>query len=335
MQLRSDALASRLGKDLSPVYAIHGNEPLLAAEAADAVRAAARKAGYTEREVFFAARGFDWSELRNAGASLSLFGGHKIIDLRIGNGKPGIDGGAAIEAYCANPNPDNLLLVTLPELEWKARKSAWFAALDGAGVMLEVLPVERARLPDWIGARLAKNAQRASREVLEFLADRVEGNLLAAHQEVQKLALLAPPGELSLDAVEDAVANVARYDTAAASAALLAGDLARYARILEGLRGEGEATTFLLWVLAEDLRALMRVHEGLAASRPLEQLLRENRVWRKREAPFKAALRRVPRAKLRQALSRCVTIDRTIKGLAIGEPWDEFLKLGLELANGN
>jgi len=334
MQVRFEALAARLGKDLPPVVAIHGDEPLLATEAADAVRAAARKAGFDEREVYFAARGFDWSALRNAGATRSLFGGRKLVDLRIPSGKPGTEGAAALEAWCADPNPDALLLVSMPGLDWKAQKAGWFAALERAGVMVEVQPVERARLPEWIGARLARNGQRAAREVLEFLADRVEGNLLAAHQEVQKLALLAPPGELAQDAVEDAVANVARFDASSAGLALLAGDLARYARVIDGLRGEGEATTFVLWVLAEEVRALLRVQEGLTAARPLEQLLKENRVWRRREAPFKAALRRVPRAALRRALSRCARIDQVIKGLARGEPWDEFLLLGLEFAHG-
>jgi DNA polymerase-3 subunit delta len=335
MQVRADQLASRLEKSFAPVYAIHGDEPLLALEAGDAVRAAARKRGFSERQVLVAQRGFDWSELRNAGASMSLFGDRKLIELRVPTGKPGTDGAAAIQAYCASPSPDNVLLVTLPRLDRNTQNSAWFGALGEAGVLVEVQPVERARLPEWIGARLAQNGQRASREVLEFLAERVEGNLLAAHQEVQKLALLAPAGELALEAVEDAVTDVARFEPAAASVAMLSGDLARYARVLDGLRGEGEAPTFVLWVLSEDVRALMRVHQGLAAARPLEQLLRENRVWRPRENAFRTALRRIPKAKLRAALSRCVLIDRSIKGLAGANPWDEFLKLGLELNHGH
>lgn len=333
VQLRSEQLGARLERGLAPVYAIHGDEPLLALEAADAVRAAARKAGFVEREVYFAARGFDWSELRRAGANLSLFGDRKLIDLRIPGGKPGTAGAAAIEAYCADPGADKLLLVSLPRIDRNGQNAPWFKALGAAGVTVEVAPVERTRLPQWIGARLAANGQRASREVLEFLADRVEGNLLAAHQEVQKLALLAPPGELTLASVTDAVANVARYDVSDASAALLGGEIARYAKVLDGLRGEGEPPTFLLWVLAGDVRALLRIHDGLAASRPIEQLMRENRIWQSREAAYRTALRRVPRARTRAALAQCVRIDCTIKGLVKGEPWDEFLKLGLEFAD--
>jgi len=334
MQLRAEQLAARLEKGLAAVYAIHGDEPLLALEAADTVRAAARRQGVSEREVFIAQRGFDWSELRNAGAAMSLFGERKLIDLRVPTGKPGTDGAAALQAYCANPNPDNVLLVSLPRMDRTAQNSAWFAALGEAGMLVEVAPVERPRLPEWIASRLARNRQRAPREVLEYLADRVEGNLLAAHQEVQKLALLAPEGELSMETVEAAITNVARFEISSASVALLAGDLARYVRVLDGLRGEGEATTLVLWILSEDVRALIRVQDGLAAGRQVDQLLRENRVWRPRDAVFRAALGRIPRDRLRPALARCALIDRMIKGLATGEPWDEFLKLGLELIDG-
>lgn len=332
MQLRADQLEAHLAKSLAPLYAVHGDEPLLALEAADAIRAAARKAGYAERELFVAERYFDWSDLVQTGASLSLFGAKRIVELRLPTGKPGTEGGAAIERYCANLNPECLTLVSLPRLDKAGQNSAWFHALARAGAVVDIWPVERARLPEWIGQRLARSGQRAGRETLEFLADRVEGNLLAAHQEVQKLALLLPPGQLKLDAVQAAVANVARYEVQALAEALLSGDTARYARVLEGLRGEGEAPTYVLWALAEELRAATRIQAGLSAGRQLEQLLRENRVWRNKEPAMKAALRRLTGAALERALSRAARIDRTIKGLAKGDAWDEFLKLGLELS---
>ena len=335
MALRAEQLQAQLAKSLAPLYVVHGDEPLLALEAADAVRAAARKAGYREREVFFAERGFDWSELLHAGASLSLFGDRKIVELRIPTGKPGPQGAEAIGAYCARAGADILTLVSLPRLDRAGQSSAWFSALSAAGVVVDVFPVERARLPAWIGERLARQGQRAPREVLEFLADRVEGNLLAAFQEVQKLALLAPEGELGLDDVREVVANVARYDAYDASAALLAGDTARYVRVIEGLRGEGEAPTFVLWAIAEDLRALARVQSGAAEGRPLEALLRENRVWGPRQALIKAAMRRLSVAAIERALSHAALIDRAIKGVARLEAWDEFLKLGLKLAHGS
>jgi DNA polymerase-3 subunit delta len=335
MQLRAEQLEAQLARSLAPAYTIHGDEPLLALEAADAVRRAARKAGYTEREVFFAERGVDWSELRHAGASRSLFGERKILELRIPGGKPGTQGAEAIAALCADPNPETLLLVSLPRLDRAAQNSAWFAALAAAGALVDVFPVQRARLPAWIGERLARQGQRAGREVLEFLADRVEGNLLAAFQEVQKLALLAPPGELALEDVREAVANVARYDASDASAALLAGDTARYARVIEGLRAEGEAPTYVLWAIAEDLRALERIRQGLAGGRPLETLMRENRVWGPRQALVRAALSRFAPAALERSLLQAAAVDRAIKGVARREPWDEFLKLGLKLAHGS
>ena len=333
MALRAEQLQAQLAKSLAPLYVVHGDEPLLALEAADAVRAAARKAGYREREVFFAERGFDWSELLHAGASLSLFGDRKIVELRIPGGKPGTQGAEAIAAYCARPSADILTLVSLPRLDRAGQGSGWFGALASAGVVVDVFPVERARLPAWIGERLARQGQRAPRGVLEFLADRVEGNLLAAFQEVQKLALLAPEGALALEDVREVVANVARYDAYDASAALLAGDTVRYVRVIEGLRGEGEAPTFVLWAIAEDLRALARVQSGAAEGRPLEALLRENRVWGPRQAMIKTAMRRLSQAAIGRALAHAALIDRAIKGVARLEAWDEFLALGLKLAH--
>jgi DNA polymerase-3 subunit delta len=334
MQLRAEQLDAHLSKTLASIYTVHGDEPLLALEAADTVRAAARRNGCTEREVLFAERGFDWSALLHAGASRSLFGGAKIVELRIPSGKPGTEGAAAIEKYCAARNPGNVTVVAVPRLDRATRSSGWFGALGAAGVIVDVWPVERPRLPQWIGARLARGGQRAAADVLEFLADRVEGNLLAAHQEVQKLALLLPAGELSLQQVEDAVANVARYNAFDGSAALLGGDLARYVRVLEGLRGEGEAPTLVLWTLAEDLRALLSIRSGMEAGRPIEPLLRENRVWGPRQGPVRAAAGRYARRSLETAIAHAAKIDRIIKGVARGEPWDEFVRLGLELAHG-
>ncbi|HEX6321515.1 MAG TPA: DNA polymerase III subunit delta [Burkholderiales bacterium] len=331
MQIRSEQLQAHLGKGLSGVYAIHGDEPLLALEAADAVRAAARQAGYTDREVLEPGRHFDWSEFQHAAASLSLFGGRKIVELRLATGKPGADGAAAIAGYCERPNPEVLLLVSLPRLDRATQGSAWFGALSRAGVVVDVWPVERSRLPAWIAERLARQNQRAPREALEFLADRVEGNLLAAHQEVQKLALLAPQGEIGLDALREAVANVARYDAYAACEAMLAGDPARYVRVIDGLKSEGEAPSLVLWALSEELYALGRIQAGVAAGRALDDLLRENRVWGARQRPMKAAAARVKPAAVQRALAHAAALDRAIKGVGSGEPWDEFLKLGLGL----
>jgi len=321
MQLRSSDLGSQLAKSLLPAYVIHGDEPLLAMEAADAVRAAARKAGFSERQVIEPGRSFDWSEFSHAAAAMSLFAEKKLVELRVPNGKPGTQGGAAIAAYCGNPNPDQLLLVTLPRLDRTGQGSAWFNGLARLGAIVDVWPLDRARLPAWISERLARQKQRASREVLEFLAERVEGNLLAAHQEIQKLALLAPEGELSLDVVEDAVASVARYDPYDAAEALMSGDIARYVRVIEGLRGEGEAPTFILFVLSSSLFAL---HDGSA-----------DRIFnRDLKRAVEGAVRRFSRRKVDRAIAEAAALDRTIKGVGEGEPWMGFIRLGLNLVDG-
>jgi DNA polymerase-3 subunit delta len=320
MQLRAEQLEGHLAKTLAPAYAIHGDEPLLALEAADALRAAARSRGFTERQVFEPGRGFDWSEFAHATQSLSLFAEKKVLELRLPSGKPGTQGGEAIAAYCAQPAADLLLLVSVPRLDRATQNSAWFGALGRAGVVLDIWPVERARLPAWIAARLARQRQSASPEVLEFLADRVEGNLLAAHQEVRKLSLVAGEGALTLEAVQEAVSNVARYDPNDAAEALLAGDLARYVRVIEGLRGEGEAPPYLLFAVSSALFALQR----------------GERVFNRRvQAAVEAAARRYTPARIEQALAHTAAIDRAIKGVGAGEPWQEFLALGLKLAHGS
>jgi DNA polymerase-3 subunit delta len=331
VQLRAEQLEPHLARNLGGIYVVHGDEPLIALEAADAVRAAARARGFVEREVFEPGRSFDWSELAHSFASLSLFGGKKIVELRLPSGKPGVAGGDAIARYCARPSPDILFLVSLPRLDRMSQSSAWFGALSSAGVVVDVWPVERSRLPAWIAERLARQRQRAAREALEFLADRVEGNLLAAHQEVQKLALLAPEGELDLDTVREAVANVARYDAYAAGEALLGGDAARYLRIIDGLKSEGEAPTLVLWTLSEELFALARIQAGAASGRPVDELMRENRIWGPRQRPMKAAAGRVRPQAVQRALAHAAGIDRAIKGVGPGQPWDEFLKLAQTL----
>jgi len=321
MQLRSNELEAQLARSLLPAYAIHGDEPLLAMEAGDAVRAAARRAGYSEREVLEPGRGFDWSEFTHAMGSLSLFATKKIVELRLPTGKPGAQGGPAIAQYLERPSDDLLLLVTLPRLDRSGQGSPWFSALARAGAVVEIWPLDRQRLPTWIAERLGRQKQRASREVLEFLAERVEGNLLAAHQEIQKLALLAPPGELALETVQAAVASVARYDPYDAAEALLSGDLARYSRVIEGLRAEGEQPTFVLFVVSSALFALQEGNPERIFNRTLRRAV-------------EAALRRIAPKQVERAIAEAAAIDRAIKGVEVREPWGAFIHLGLNLTGG-
>lgn len=335
MQLKAEQLAGHLARTLAPLYLVHGDEPLIALEVADAVRAAARRRGFAEREVLFVQQRFDWSEFRQATASLSLFGSRKLLDLRIPSAKPGAEGGAALQRYAEKPNPELVLLVTMPRPEGSGWwKSAWFGALDAAGIVIEAKPVPRAQLPAWIGARLALQGQSAPGDVLEFLAERVEGNLLAAHQEVGKLGLLAPRGTLAMEQVAGAVANVARFEFEVLAEALYAGEFAHYCRALDGLRGEGESPAGLAWRLGDELVALLRVRRGLAAGQRLDALFAAHRVWRAAQARAEKALRRFGVAQLEDAVRRVARIERQAKGVGAGNPWDELLGLGLELIHG-
>lgn len=325
--IKADQLDSQLARGIAPVYVIHGDEPLLSLEAADSIRAAARSRGFDQREVHQVERGYDWSRLAQSAASLSLFGDRKLIDLRLPGGKPGTEGAAALSAYCANLPADTMLLLTLPRLDKAGQSSAWFNGLDRVGVVVNVFGIERAQLPQWIAGRLQRQQQRAPHEALSFMAECVEGNLLAAHQEIQKLALLYPVGELSFEQVRAAVLDVARFDVYQISEALLAGDTKRLARILEGLKGEGEAPTRVLWVMSEDIRAVLRVQN--ANGRSAQDIFRENRIWGAKQNLVASAARRFGQDMLERALAQAAYADRMIKGLARGDAWDELLQLGL------
>ncbi|MDR5780284.1 DNA polymerase III subunit delta [Caballeronia sp. LZ065] len=349
MQLKLDALDAHLAKGLKGLYVVHGDEHLLAQEACDRIRAAARANGFTDRSVFTVERGFDWSALLGATQSMSLFGDRQLIELRIPTGKPGKEGAESLKALAAADNPDVVTLVTLPRLDSATQKSAWFSALLGAGVTLKIDAIERAHLPMWVGQRLAQQGQRVppgedGRRALAFIAERVEGNLLAAHQEIQKLGLLYPEGVLSFEQIHDAVLNVARYDVFKLNEAMLTGDVGRLARMLDGLKGEGEAAVLVLWALVEEVRTLLRIKRGVAAGKPLATLMRENRVWGPRERLIPPALARVTDEALEKALSLAARLDRQVKGLSGGtgrrgsetppDPWAGMFELAMAVAHG-
>jgi len=338
MQLRLDALDTHLSKSLATLYVIASDEHLLALEAGDKIRRAARANGYTEREVLVVERTFKWGQLLAANQSQSLFGDKKLIELRIPTGKPGKDGGQALQEYAANLSPDNLTIISLPKLDWATAKAAWVGALQQAGVYIDIALVERAHLPGWISNRLATQQHSADRQCVDFIADRVEGNLLAAHQEIQKLALLYPAGKLSFEQVHDAVLNVARYDVFKLNEAMLAGDCARLVRMMEGLKGEGEALPLVLWAVAEEVRTLLKLKSAVSQGKALGALLKEYRIWGAREKLMEPALRRITLPTLQTALREAAQIDKMVKGLRAkafsGDAWDALLQLGLKLARG-
>lgn len=338
MQLRLDVLDTHLKRPLAALYVITSDEHLLALEAADKIRQTARAQGLSEREVLLVDRSFKWGELLAANQSQSLFGDRKLIELRIPTGKPGRDGGKALQDYAASLSPDNVTLITLPKLDWATQKAAWVASLQHAGVYIDIPLIERMQLPAWLGARLAAQGQNADRECLNFIVDRVEGNLLAARQEIQKLGLLYPQGTLSFEQIHDAVLNVARYDVFKLNEAMLSGDATRLVRMLEGLKGEGEALPLVLWAVAEEIRTLFKLKAGMAQGRSLGQLSKENRIWGPRERLIEPALRRLSLSTLKEALQEAAQIDKMVKGLRAkdhsGDTWDAMLQLGLKIARG-
>ena len=343
MQVAANQLGAHLQRGLKSLYTLHGDEPLLVQEAADAIRAAARAQGYTERTSHTVAGAhFDWSEVLAAGGSLSLFAERQIVEIRIPSGKPGKDGSAALQqlAQDAQGNESTLTLVMLPRLDKLTKTGAWFGALESFGVTVAIEPVERPALPAWIAQRLAAQQQRvaageAGQRTLQFFADRVEGNLLAAHQEIQKLALLYPAGELSFEQVESAVLNVARYDVFKLSEAVLSGQVARVQRMLDGLRAEGEAEVLVHYALSEDIRALKRVKDAVVSGRPLPMVLREQRIWGGRERLFERVLPRLGQAELTELLHAAHLVDGIVKGLKVPEwppqGWQALHRLALQL----
>lgn len=343
MQLALNQLAAHLQKGLRPLYTLHGDEPLQAQEAADAIRAAARAAGHSERSVHTVQGAhFDWSSVLAAGGSLSLFADKQLVEIRIPSGKPGKDGSAAIQqlASSAAHDENTLTIVTLPRMDAATKKGAWFGALDANGVTIQIDPIERAALPGWIAQRLALQNQRVAsgeegQRTLQFFADRVEGNLLAAHQEIQKLGLLQPEGELSYEVVEQAVLNVARYDVFKLSEAVLSGHLPRVVRMLDGLQAEGTAEVLVHWTLSEDIRNLKRVKDALAGGQPLPMVLRSLRIWGAKEKLFERVVPRLtPNAAVRLLHSAHV-VDGIVKGLpADGWPrdgWQALRKLATDV----
>ena len=345
MQLALAQLQAHLQKGLRSLYTLHGDEALLVQEAADTIRAAARQQGYTERSVHVVTGAhFDWSEVLAASGSMSLFADRQILEIRLPTGKPGKEGSPMIQqlAQSAEGNDSTLTLFVLPRLDSATKKGAWFGALEQFGVSLQIDSLDRVQLPQWIAQRLKLQNQSVAsgqdgQNCLQFFADRVEGNLLAAHQEIQKLALLYPAGELTQAQVESAVSNVARFDVFKLSEAVLAGQVARVQRMLDGLQAEGEAAVLVHYTLAEDIRALKRVKDAMAEGRPLPMALREQRIWGAREKLFERVLPKLSTARLAQLLKNAHQVDGIVKGLKVADwptdPWQALQRLALRVSS--
>ncbi len=332
MQLRSDALPARLAKGVDRLYTLHGDEPLQAQEAGDAIRAAARASGCSERRVFSVSGAhFDWSGVLGEAQALSLFAERRLIEIRIPSGKPGKDGGEALQQYCRQLPDDVVTLVVLPRLDWQQTKSAWFAALDAAGPTIRCDVPDRSTLAGWLGQRLARQGQAVAagdegQQLLAWFAERIEGNLLAAQQELSKLALLHGPGPLTLEQVQASVQDLARYDTTQLADAVWLAQPARLRRVLAGLKAEGEAVVRVHWALAEEMRQMRAARAALDDGQPLPMALKSARVWSARERVFERALPRLMAPALLRLIAAAQVCDGIAKGLPRpdwpADPWD-------------
>lgn len=332
MRLRPEQLAGHLGGDLLPVYLVSGDEPFQLGQACDAIRHQAREAGFTDRKLLQVDRSFDWNELAACAATLSLFAERQLVELRLPTGKPGDAGSKALVAWCATPPDDTLLLIVSGKLDKAQQNTKWFKALDRAGAVIQVWPVATEKLPGWIRQRMQARDMQPTPAAVAMLADRIEGNLLAADQELEKLRLLSGRGEIDVEQVAAAVSDSARYDVFGLVDAALLGDAARTARILFGLRGEGLEPVLALWALTRELRSLTGMSRALAQGQPMGQVLEQYRVWDKRKPSVQAALRRYPPKRWQGLLWQADEVERIVKGQAAGKPWEELLQLGLKIA---
>jgi len=332
LKLYPDKLSAHLQQKTAPVYFLHGDEPLQIMELGDQMRAHARDTGFDERQVFYANEDADWTSFREAADSMSLFAERRLIEVRFPTGKPGRVGGEQLKAYCQNPAPDVLLLITSTKLDRGGKSSAWFKAIDKAGVTIEVYPVAAKDLPRWLTARFKQHGMKADSAALELISERVEGNLLAAAQEVERLALLHPGAVLSPDDVLAAVSDSSRYSINDLASAALAGDAARSVRIVRGLKEEAIAPVLVLWALSSEIRSAARAAEAIAERVPEDKALKAAGVWSSRVAPLKVALKRHSVASWLHMLHQTAEIDRMVKGQEPGDVWDAFTALSACLA---
>ena len=333
MRLPPLQLSQHLGKGLRAFYVLTGDEPLAQRESLDAIRLAARAQGYDERITLSVERSFNWQQLSAESRSMSLFASKRLLELHIPSGKPGIDGSKALQALASKLPEDTVVVITLPKLDWQSEKSTWFVALEQAAVVLSFQQVAPDQLPQWIAQRLSQQGQQTDTETLEFIAHQVEGNLLAAYQEIQKLGLLYPQGALAAEAVRGAVLNVSRYDVFQLGDAMLAADRERTVRILRGLREEGTQVVALMGALVWLLRGIVRIKQAESLGENLANVMQQAKIRRDRQTLVERALRRLSLRQLQAAMGKLAEIDKIAKGIAKGDAWLEISRLCFGLAS--
>jgi len=323
LKLTFDTLRTHLDGEPARAYLVSGDEGLLVGEAADAIRARVKRAGFEEREVHFIERVADWDDVRSASNNLSLFGSRKLIELRLPSGKPGTGGSNAIVELLQDVSPDNVYLMITGKLERESQGAAWVRAFESAGAWLPIWPIDVARMPQWLRARAAALELTLDDDAVRFLVERTEGNLLAAQQELEKLRLLAPTRTIDLATAQAGIGDSARYDVFQLGEAALAADVPRALRILAGLRSEGVEPTLVLWSLSREIHNAWGTtqNEGYGA-----------RSWQKPSAALENAKRRAGKLPFARLAVRTSRADRMIKGQQRGDAWDEMALMIVEFA---
>ena len=329
MRLKPEQLVGTLQKNLSAVYLLHGDEPLQIGEMSDLIRQCAKKAGFLERDIFSTDTGFEWSEITTAASSISIFGDKKVLDVRVPTANFGNEGAKTLISYCEKIPIDTILLITCGKLNSAAMKTRWFEAIDKAGVTIQVKLLEGEELLQWLHTRLAQRGLNTDRAGIALLAERVEGNLLAAAQEIEKLYVLYGNATLTQTQIFDVVADSSRYDVFKLVDAILAANKNRIFKVLAGLQAEGIAPPIILWGLMREARTLCKVKLELGEGKSRDIVFRNNQIWDKRIGLVEKTIKRLPHNKLFEILTLCAKADRQAKGQESGDVWETILAVCL------
>ena len=330
MKIKVEQVGQHLKRQLAPIYIVSGDEPLQQMETADLIRQTARQQNFSEREVLNVEQGFDWGALIEAGNCLSLFASRRIIELRMPSIKPGDKGSKALIEYAGNPSPDNVLIITLPKLDSASQRSKWCKALEATGVLIQVWPIDVKALPAWVSRRMKSKGLEPSQDAVAYLVEKVEGNMLAAAQEIEKLALLHQ-GSLNIEEVAEEVADSATFDVFGLVEAALSGRPAKIARVLDVLKASGVEPVLIQWALSREIRSMAGIANELQKGSAADQVFRKYNIWPNRAPLIRMALERLRAKHWKKLLCDAAQIDRMIKGMAPGNAWDELLKLSLAM----
>lgn len=330
MKVYPNQLLSHLERAESPIYIVSGDEPLLVQETCDLIRSRLRKVGFTERELFHAEANFDWQQVLFSANSMSLFAGQKLLEIRMATTKPG-DKGVALQSFVENPGQGTVIMLVMPRLDKGTQKTKWFQTIERSGVFVQVWPIELTDLPRWIESRFRKAGLIATRDAVTAMVDRVEGNLLAAVQEIERLKLVSVDGKVDVAEVSEGVANSSRYDVFTLLDAAVDGDAIRTLKIVQGLQLEGVDMLYIVAMLGRELRGLVMMAREMSSG-SLDTALKKGRVWAKRKPLVSKCLKDHHEREFQELLSRLNDIDSMVKGISTGNPWNELTSVMLQLA---